>query len=211
MSRWSMVLLRCQVLPQWHPLTIFPRTIGSNPWTIVSCLPPFDETLDEVWYSPIYPARTQRPPSPVTTLMSISSHQSPHPLSNAQIEAMLAQIQLDMEELHTCDDTIHNDLSSRIDELHANYTEQFGLQKGLVDQLTAQVGGIARYLRDNQRAAASSVITPPAFNPPHIVVPSTPIFPEFSSISALGRAVTNNVFTPDVSCLVPAPLEMARQ
>ncbi|KAG2151210.1 uncharacterized protein EDB93DRAFT_1103168 [Suillus bovinus] len=165
-----------------------------------SILPPapFDETLDEVWYSPIYPACTQRPPSPVTTLMSISSHQSPHPLSNAQIEAMLAQIQLDMEELHTCDDTIHNDLSSRIDELHANYTEQFGLQKGLVDQLTAQVGGIARYLRDNQRAAASSVITPPAFNPPHIVVPSTPIFPEFSSISALGRAVTNNVFTPDV-------------
>ncbi|KAG2134601.1 uncharacterized protein EDB93DRAFT_1107297 [Suillus bovinus] len=165
-----------------------------------SILPPapFDETPDEVQYSPIYLARTQRPPSPVTTLMPISSHQSSHPLSNAQIEAMLAQIQLDMEELCTRDDTIHNDLSSCIDELHANYTEQFGLQKGLVDQLTAQVGGIARYLRDNQRATASSVITPPAFNLPHIVVPSTPIFPEFSSISALGCAVTNNVFTPDV-------------
>ncbi|KAG2129665.1 uncharacterized protein EDB93DRAFT_1108648 [Suillus bovinus] len=165
-----------------------------------SILPPtpFDETLDEVRYSPIYLARTQRPPSPVTTSMPISSHQSPHPLSNAQIEAMLAQIQLDMEELHTHDDTIHNNLSSHIDELHANYTEQFGLQKGLVDQLTAQVGGIARYLRDNQKAAASSVITPPAFNPPHIVVPGTPIFPKFGSISALGRAVTNNVFTPDV-------------
>ncbi|KAG2141443.1 uncharacterized protein EDB93DRAFT_1105723 [Suillus bovinus] len=121
--------------------------------------------------------------------------ESPHPLSNVQIEAMLAQIQLDMEELRT--------LASM--SCTANYTEQFGLQKGLVDQLTAQVGGIARYLRNNQRAAASLVITPPAFNPPHIIVPGTPIFPEFGSISALGHTVTNNVFTLDVfsSCACP--------
>ncbi|KAG2097954.1 uncharacterized protein F5147DRAFT_777818 [Suillus discolor] len=57
---------------------------------------------------------------------------------------------------------------------------------------------LTRYLRDNQRAAASSVTTPPAFNPPPIVIPGTPIFPEFGSISALGHAVTNNIFTPDV-------------
>ncbi|KAG1829251.1 hypothetical protein EV424DRAFT_1344239 [Suillus variegatus] len=165
-----------------------------------SILPPapFVETPDEVRYSPIYPARTQRPPSPATTSMPIQSHQPPRPLSNVEIETMLAQIQIDMQELRTHDDTIHNDLSHRIDELRANYMEQFGLQKGLVDQLTFQVGGMARYLRDNQRAAASSATTPPAFNPPPIVIPGTPIFPEFGSISALGRAVTNNIFTPDV-------------
>ncbi|KAG1784987.1 uncharacterized protein HD556DRAFT_1314598 [Suillus plorans] len=165
-----------------------------------SVLPPtpFEETPDEVQYTPIYPASTQRPPSPATTSMPIQSHQPPHHLSNAEIETMLAQIQIDMEELRTHDDAIHNDLSRRIDELCANYIEQFGLQKGLVDQLTFQVGEMVRYLRDNHRAAASLVTTLPTFNPPPIVIPGTPIFPEFGSISALGRAVTNNIFTLDV-------------
>ncbi|KAG2094644.1 uncharacterized protein F5147DRAFT_778952 [Suillus discolor] len=158
-----------------------------------SILPPapFQETPDEVRYTPVYPARTQRPPSPATTSMPIQSHQPPRHLTNAEIETMLAQIQIDMQELRTHDDTIHNDLSRHIDELRANYIEQFSLQKGLV-------GRMARYLRDNQRAAASLVTTPPTFNPPPIVIPGTPIFPEFGSISALGRTVTNNIFTPDV-------------
>ncbi|KAG1890553.1 uncharacterized protein F5891DRAFT_1198070 [Suillus fuscotomentosus] len=160
-----------------------------------SILPPsaFEETPDEARYTPVYPARTQRPPSPATTSMPIQSHRPPRPLTNAEIETMLVQIQTDMQELRT-----HDDLSRRIDELRATYIEQFGLQKGLVDQLTFTVGGITRYLRDNQRAATSSVTTPPAFNPPPIVIPGTPIFPDFGSISALGRAVTNNIFTPDV-------------
>ncbi|KAG2048426.1 hypothetical protein BDR06DRAFT_976001 [Suillus hirtellus] len=165
-----------------------------------SILPPaaFEETPDEVRYTPVYLACTQWPPSPATTSMPIQSHQPPRPLTNAEIETMLAQIQIDMQELHTHDDTIHDDLSCHIDKLRATYTEQFSLQKGLVDQLTFTVGGITRYLRDNQRAAASLVTTPPTFNPPPIVIPSTPIFPDFGSISALGHAVTNNIFTLDV-------------
>ncbi|KAG2339238.1 hypothetical protein BDR05DRAFT_1003502 [Suillus weaverae] len=165
-----------------------------------SILPPtpFEETPDEVRYTPVYLACAQRPPSPATTSMPIQSHQPPRHLTNAEIEATLAQIQIDMQELCIHDDTIHNDLSHCIDKLHANYLEQFGLQKGLVDQLTFQVGGMVRYLRDHQRASASSVTTPPAFDPPPIVIPGTPIFPKFGSISALGRAVTNNIFTPDV-------------
>ncbi|KAG1837568.1 hypothetical protein DFJ58DRAFT_846410 [Suillus subalutaceus] len=134
-----------------------------------------------------------RPPSPVTTSMPLESHQHPRHLTDVEMETMLAQIHFNMEELRT-----HDDLSHRIDQLHANYTEQLGTQRGLVDNLTIQVSGIAWYLRDNQRTAEATASTPPAFNPPPIVIPGTPIFPEFGSISALGHAVTNHVFTLDV-------------
>ncbi|KAG2105022.1 uncharacterized protein F5147DRAFT_654221 [Suillus discolor] len=120
------------------------------------------------------------------------------PLTTLEMDAMLAQLQIDMDQLCTRDDMIHDDLSNRIDRLHANYTQQLNTQKGLVDHLAVQMGSIAQYLRDNQRNTAATTSTPPAFNPPPIVIPGTPIFPEFGSISALGRAVTNNVFTPDV-------------
>ncbi|KAG1836906.1 hypothetical protein F4604DRAFT_1692588 [Suillus subluteus] len=158
---------------------------------------PFMHTPGDIRYSPIYPGRTQRPPSPVTTSMPLESHQHPRHLTDMEMETMLAQIHFDMEELRTRDDIIHDDLSHCIDQLHANYTEQLGTQRGLVDNLTVQVSGIARYLRENQRTTEATASTPPTFNPPPIVIPGTPIFPEFGSISALGRAVTNHVFTPD--------------
>ncbi|KAG2106700.1 uncharacterized protein F5147DRAFT_653673 [Suillus discolor] len=165
-----------------------------------SILPPapFMDTPDDIRYSPIYPAHTQRPPSPPTTSIPLQSHWHPCPLTDLEMQAMLAQIQIDMDQLRTRDDMIHDELSHRIDRLQANYTEQLNSQKGLVDHLTIQMGGTARYLRDNSRTTAAMASTPPSFNPPPIVIPGTPIFPEFGSISALGRAVTNNVFTLDV-------------
>ncbi|KAG2100193.1 uncharacterized protein F5147DRAFT_655633 [Suillus discolor] len=165
-----------------------------------SILPPapFMDTPDNIRYSPIYPAHTQRPPSPPTTSIPLQSHRCPRPLTDLEMQAMLAQIQIDMDQLRTRDDMIHDELSHRIDRLQADYTEQLNSQKGLVDYLTIQMGSIARYLRDNSRTTAATASTPPSFNPPPIVIPGTPIFPEFGSISALGRAVTNNVFTPDV-------------
>ncbi|KAG2118673.1 uncharacterized protein F5147DRAFT_767436 [Suillus discolor] len=165
-----------------------------------SILPPapFMDTPDDIRYSPIYPARTQRPPSPPTTSIPLQSHQRPCLLTDLEMQAMLAQIQINMDQLRTCDDMIHDELSHCIDRLQADYTEQLNSQKGLVDHLTVQMGGIARYLRDNSRTTAAMASTPPSFNPPPIVIPGTPIFPEIGSISALGRAITNNVFTPDV-------------
>ncbi|KAG2148161.1 uncharacterized protein EDB93DRAFT_1103826 [Suillus bovinus] len=108
--------------------------------------------------------------------------------------------------LCTRDDMIHDDLSHRIDRLQADYTEELNTQKGLVDHLAFQMGSIARYLRDNPRTTAATAATPPSFNPPPIVIPSTPLFPEFGSISALGHAVTNNVFTPDVFSTNACPI-----
>ncbi|KAG2117006.1 uncharacterized protein F5147DRAFT_768396 [Suillus discolor] len=162
-------------------------------------LPPaqFMDMLDDIRYSPIYLARTERPPSPATTPIPLQSHQH-RPLTTLEMDAMLAQLQINMDQLRTRDDMIHDDLSNRIDRLHANYTQQLNTQKGLVDHLAVQMGGIAQYLRDNQRNTAATASIPPAFNPPPIVIPGTPIFPGFGSISALGRAITNNVFTPDV-------------
>ncbi|KAG2068956.1 hypothetical protein BDR04DRAFT_1157200 [Suillus decipiens] len=71
-----------------------------------STLPPapFVDTLGDVRYSPIYPSHTHRPPSPITTSITLQSHQHPWPLTNVEMEAMLAQIQIDMQELRTRDD-----------------------------------------------------------------------------------------------------------
>lgn len=164
-----------------------------------STLPPapFIETPDDIRYSPVYPSRTRRPASPVNISVPLQPPQ-PGSLTNVEMDALLAQIQIDMDQLRTRDDIIHDDLSHRIDRLQASCTNEFASQKGVVDQLTFQVSGIARYLRDNHRATTAAGSTPPAFNPPPIVIPDTPTFPDFGSISALGRAITNNVFTPDV-------------
>ncbi|KAG2070135.1 hypothetical protein BDR04DRAFT_1118637 [Suillus decipiens] len=59
--------------------------------------------------------------------------------------------------------------------------------------------------RDNPRSTAATASTPPAFNPPPIIISSSPIFPKFSSISALGHSITNNIFTPDVFSTHPHP------
>ncbi|KAG2073230.1 hypothetical protein BDR04DRAFT_1152321 [Suillus decipiens] len=118
---------------------------------------------------------------------------------------MLAQIQIDMQELHTHDDIVCDHLSNCIDWLQADYTDQLGTQRRLVDHLAFQVSSIAQYLRDNPRNAAATASTPPPFNPPPIVIPDSPIFPKFGSISALGHSITNNIFTPDVFLTHPHP------
>ncbi|KAG2150339.1 uncharacterized protein EDB93DRAFT_1249908 [Suillus bovinus] len=168
-----------------------------------STLPPapFIETLDDIRYSPVYPSHTRRPASPVNISVPLQPPQ-PSSLTNVEMDALLAQIQIDMDQLRTRDDIIHDDLSHCIDQLQASCTNEFTSQKGVIDQLTFQVSGIARYLRDNHRATTAACSTPPAFNPPPIVIPNTPTFPDFGSISALGHAITNNVFTPDGSARV---------
>ncbi|KAG2093904.1 uncharacterized protein F5147DRAFT_657314 [Suillus discolor] len=142
---------------------------------------PFIETPDDIRYSPVYPSHTRRPASPVDISVPRQTPQ-PRSLTNVEMDALLAQIQIDMDQLRTRDDIIHDELSHRIDQLQASFTNEFASQKGVVDQLTFQQPGS----------------TPPAFNPPPIVIPDTPTFPDFGSISALGHAITNNVFTPDV-------------
>ncbi|KAG1894773.1 uncharacterized protein F5891DRAFT_1175936 [Suillus fuscotomentosus] len=83
-------------------------------------------------------------------------------------------------------------------QIQAGFTNELASQKGVVDQLTFQVSSIAWYLSNSHRATTAASSTPPTFNPPPIVIPDTPTFPDFGSISALGRSITNNVFTPDV-------------
>ncbi|KAG1844302.1 hypothetical protein C8R48DRAFT_678501 [Suillus tomentosus] len=157
---------------------------------------PLIETPDDIRYSPDYP-HTRRPASPVDISVPRQTPQ-PRSLTNVEMDALLAQIQIDMDQLRTRDDIIHDELSHRIDRLQAGFTNELASQKGVVDTLTFQVSGIARYLSNSHRATTAAGSTPPAFNPPPIVIPDTPTFPDFGSISALGRSITNNVFTPDV-------------
>ncbi|KAG2029653.1 hypothetical protein BDR03DRAFT_1018121 [Suillus americanus] len=79
-------------------------------------------------------------------------------------------------------------MSMQVDELERDMQ----VQRGLLSECTAKVRGIVRYLREHRSAQTPASTPPPAFNPPPITAASP-------SISAFARAVTNNVFTPDVS------------
>ncbi|KAG1892845.1 uncharacterized protein F5891DRAFT_986364 [Suillus fuscotomentosus] len=149
---------------------------------------PLIETLDDIRYSPGLSSYSK---TRLSCRHFCTSSDSP-------MDALLAQIQIDMDQLRTRDDIIHDELSHRIDWLQAGFTNELASQKRVVDQLTFQVSGIARYLSNSHRDTTAAGSTPPAFNPPPIVIPDTPTFPDFGSISALGRSITNNVFTPDV-------------
>ncbi|KAG1717296.1 hypothetical protein EDB19DRAFT_1840482, partial [Suillus lakei] len=129
-----------------------------------------------------------------------------HPLSHDQMEAMLAQIRVEMEDLHTRDrleinlrqdrlerrmglaEASDSAMSMQVDELERDMQ----VQRGLLSECTAEVRGIVRYLREHRSAQTPASTPPPAFNPPPITAPGP-------SISAFARTVTNNVFTPDVS------------
>ncbi|KAG2105111.1 uncharacterized protein F5147DRAFT_654285 [Suillus discolor] len=150
---------------------------------------------DDIRFSPMPP--NYNLPSPV------APSATQHPLANEEMEAMLAQIRTDMQELHTCDrmeiDLRHdrlehhielaeasdNAMSMQVDEIERDAR----VQRGLLSECTAEVRGIVRYLRE-QRSGQATTATPPAYNPPAIAVPG-------SSISVFACTVTNNVFTPD--------------
>ncbi|KAG1870274.1 hypothetical protein DFJ58DRAFT_723171 [Suillus subalutaceus] len=156
---------------------------------------------DNIWFSPL--PVVYSPPSPTTP--SGPSQSTRHPLSHDQMEAMLAQIRLEMEELRTHDqleidfrqlrverrmdltETSDSAMSVQIDHIK----QDMHAQRALLSECTAEVRGIVRYLRE-QRSGQATASSPPAFNPPPITAPGP-------SISAFARTVTNNVFTPDVS------------
>ncbi|KAG1821272.1 hypothetical protein DFJ58DRAFT_739230 [Suillus subalutaceus] len=156
---------------------------------------------DDIRFSPL--PVVYSPPSPTTP--SGPSQSTRHPLSHDQMEAMLAQICLEMEELRTCDQLEINfqqlRLERRMDLTEASDSamsmqidhikQDMHAQRALLSECTAEVRGIVRYLRE-QRSGQATASSPLAFNPPPITAPSP-------SISAFARTVTNNVFTPDVS------------
>jgi len=126
-------------------------------------------------------------------------------LNNEELDAMLNQIRLDMEALHTRDQAIdqHQDrLDLRIDVLEASdaaltttlqelrdeqrealdshrdaYAQELEAQRTLLSKFVVQVDGMVRYLRD-ERAGNATTSTPPSFNPPPFHTPGTPMFPE---------------------------------
>ncbi|KAG1724339.1 hypothetical protein EDB19DRAFT_1915575, partial [Suillus lakei] len=142
------------------------------------------------------------PPAPSPAMASEDDIRfSPLPM-----EAMLAQIRVEMEDLRTRDrleidlrqdrlerrmglaEASDSAMSMQVDELERDMQ----VQRGLLSECTAEVRGIVRYLREHRSAQTPASTPPPAFNPPPITAPGP-------SISAFARTVTNNVFTPDVS------------
>ncbi|KAG2076411.1 hypothetical protein BDR04DRAFT_1114446 [Suillus decipiens] len=146
---------------------------------------------DNIWFSPL----------PVVHTPPIR-----HPLSHDQMEAMLAQIRIEMEDLHTRNrleiDLWQDHLERRMDLAEASDSamsmqvdeleRDMQVQRGLLSECTAKVRGIVRYLREHRYAQTPALTPPLAFNPP-------PITASGPSISAFACTVTNNVFTPDVS------------
>ncbi|KAG1836810.1 hypothetical protein DFJ58DRAFT_734695 [Suillus subalutaceus] len=138
---------------------------------------------DDIWFSPL--PVVYSPPSPTTP--SRPSQSTQHPLSHDQMEAMLAQIHLEMEELHTCDqleiDFRQLRLECRMDLTEASdsamsvqidHIEQdMHAQRALLSECTAEVRGIVRYLREQRCGQANSIkstsiqSTPPSQLPAH--------------------------------------------
>ncbi|KAG1718207.1 hypothetical protein EDB19DRAFT_1988495 [Suillus lakei] len=143
------------------------------------------------------------PPAPSPAMASEDDIRfSPLPV----MEAMLAQIRVEMEDLHTHNrleidlrqdrlehcmglaEASDSAMSMQVDKLEWDMQ----VQRGLLSECTAEVRGIVRYLREHRSAQTPASTPPPAFNPPPITAPGP-------SISAFACTVTNNVFTPDVS------------
>ncbi|KAG2347177.1 hypothetical protein BDR05DRAFT_996946 [Suillus weaverae] len=119
-----------------------------------------------------------------------------HPLSHDQMEAMLAQICVEMEDLHTRDrlemdlwqgrlerrmdlaEASDSAMSMQVDELERDMQ----VQRGLLSECTAEVRGIVRYLRGHRSAQTPASTPPPAFNPPPITAPG----PSISAGDAFG-------------------------
>ncbi|KAG1796933.1 uncharacterized protein HD556DRAFT_1306651 [Suillus plorans] len=129
---------------------------------------------DDIWFSPLPPVYNL--PSPVTP--SRPGQFTQHPLSHDQMEAMLAQIRTEMEELRTRDrmdiDVWHDGLEHRMDIAEAcngamsmkmdNLERDMHVQQELLTEYSAEVRGIVRYLRE-QRSGQATASPPPSFNP----------------------------------------------
>jgi hypothetical protein len=95
-------------------------------------------------------------------------------------------------------------LKEEMQRIQEQMTEEMRQQRSVIQVCATEFNGVARYLR-RERTGEATTSTPPSFNPPPIVLPATSMFPDIgSSISAFGRTVTNNVFTPDNSLLFGA-------
>ncbi|OJA21109.1 hypothetical protein AZE42_09910 [Rhizopogon vesiculosus] len=133
------------------------------------------ETPGDIRYSTMYPPCISTPLSPVTTSVPLASHRHHGPVANVDTDALLAQIRIDMEELHTHNDylTHHvtltevsgNAMAMQIDQMDTHYSMELAVQRGLVDQLAVEVSNVTQYLRFNPRATAATSSASPAFNP----------------------------------------------
>ncbi|KAG2029399.1 hypothetical protein BDR03DRAFT_1018460, partial [Suillus americanus] len=100
-----------------------------------------------------------------------------HPLSHDQMEAMLAQICVEMEDLCRMErrmdlaEASDGAMSMQVDELEWDMQ----VQRGLLSECTAKVRGIVRYLREHRSAQTPASTPPPAFNPPPITAPGPSI------------------------------------
>jgi hypothetical protein len=95
-------------------------------------------------------------------------------------------------------------LAEEMQRMQDQLTEEMRQQRSVLQVCATEFNGVVRYLR-RERTGEPTTSTPPSFNPPSIVLPATSMFPDIgSSISAFGRTVTNNVFTPDNSLLFGA-------
>jgi hypothetical protein len=95
-------------------------------------------------------------------------------------------------------------LTEEMQRMQEQMAEEMRQQRTVIQACATEFNGVVRYLRQ-ERTGDPTTSTLPAFNPPHILLPATSMFPEIgSSISAFGRTLTNNVFTPDNSLLLGA-------
>ena len=177
------------------------------------------------------PPPSPLPVPPTVSIRSPTPPIQPRPVPTNQLEATMAQLRSDMEALRLRDrqqmQDRHDELQRRIDlgesvdaslaneiqvvqgrlteemqRLQEQMAEEMRQQRGMIQMCATEFNGVVRYLR-RERIGDATTSTPPSFNPPPIHLPPTSMFPEVgSSISAFGRTVTNNVFTPDNSLLL---------
>ncbi|KIK39915.1 hypothetical protein CY34DRAFT_108007 [Suillus luteus UH-Slu-Lm8-n1] len=138
---------------------------------------------DDIQFSPLTVVHS----TPTPAMPSGPGQPTLYPLSHDQMEAMLAQICLEMEEL-CIRDRLEIDfyaMSVQVDVIEWD----MHMQCGLLSECTTKVRDIVRYLREQRSGQMTGLTPPPAFNPPPITVPGPSINVSWMSAQTSGDAL----------------------
>src|SRR5882757_1904088 len=194
----------------WHRLPISQPTSGMNLARTSSETPHSPSRPTSQSGRPLLPSRPGQTDHLDTTMAQLRSEMAALRLRDRQeFQDRHDELQRRMDLGESVDASLARDmqlveerLTEEMQRMQEQMAEEMRQQRTVIQACATEFNGVVRYLHQ-ERTGDPTTSTLPAFNPPHILLPATSMFPEIgSSISTFGRMVTNNVFMPDNSLLL---------